>query len=134
MLLINNSDVMNVLDMRMTLDALDVAFHELAKGDAVGMGRIDLYVPSEQAAAPYYRWAVMAGGSRRDGYVCARMLSDMARWPRQHGKIRETKYAKAPGTFCGLLFLFSTQDATPVAIINDGFCNTCVSAGGQASA
>jgi len=76
-LLINNSDVMNVLDMRMTLDALDVAFHELTKGDAVGMGRIDLYVPSEQAAAPYYRWAVMAGGSRRDGYVCARMLSDM---------------------------------------------------------
>jgi hypothetical protein len=44
-LLINNSDVMNVLDMPMMLDALDVGFHELAKGDAVGMGRIDLYVP-----------------------------------------------------------------------------------------
>ena len=63
----------------------------------------------------------MAGGSRADGYVCARMLSDMASWPREHGRIRENKYAKTPGTFCGLLFLFSVQDATPVAMINDGY-------------
>src|SRR5256714_14441570 len=62
----------------------------------------------------------MTGGSRKDGYVCARMLSDMVNWPREHGKIRENKYARAPGTFCGLLFLFSTKDATPVAMINDG--------------
>lgn len=121
MLLLNNSDVMQVLDMGVTLDALDGAFHEMAKGDAVGMGRIDLYVPSSESAAPFYRWAVMTGGSRKDGYVCARMLSDMVDWPREHGKIRENKYAGAPGTFCGLLFLFSTRDAAPVAMINDGY-------------
>ena len=121
MLLINNDDVMKVLDMGLTLEALDGVFHELVAGDATGMGRIDLYVPSGQQSAPYYRWAVMAGGSRSDGYVCARMLSDMASWPRQHGKVRENKYAKAPGTFCGLLFLFSVRNATPVAMINDGF-------------
>ncbi len=62
----------------------------------------------------------MTGGSRKDGYVCARMLSDMVSWPREHGRIRENKYARAPGTFCGLLFLFSVRDATPVAMINDG--------------
>jgi alanine dehydrogenase len=121
MLLINNDDVMRVLDMRATLEALDGVFQELVKGDATGMGRIDLYVPSQQPAAPYYRSAVMAGGSRGDSYVCARMLSDMASWPREHGKIRENKYAQAPGTFCGLLFLFSIRDATPVAMINDGY-------------
>ena len=121
MLLLNNADVMKVLDMPATLSALDGVFHEMAKGDAVGMGRIDLYVPSEQKTAPYYRWAVMTGGSRKDGYVCARMLSDMASWPREHGRIRENKYARAPGTFCGLLFLFSVKDATPVAMINDGY-------------
>jgi alanine dehydrogenase len=27
---------------------------------------------------------------------------------------------RPPRTFCGLLFLFSAQDATPVAMINDG--------------
>jgi ornithine cyclodeaminase/alanine dehydrogenase-like protein (mu-crystallin family) len=48
------------------------------------------------------------------------MLSDMVAWPREHGKIRENKYARRPGTFCGLLFLFSAKDATPVAMINDG--------------
>ena len=121
MLLLNNQDVMQVLDMDVTLRALDGVFHEIVAGDATGMGRIDLYVPSAVEQAPYYRWAVMTGGSRKDGYVCARMLSDMVAWPREHGKIRENKYARAPGTFCGLLFLFSVRDATPVAMINDGY-------------
>ena len=83
MLLISNDDVKKLLDMRSTLGALDGAFEELAKGDAAGMGRIDLYVPSQGEAAPWYRWAVMTGGSRKDGYVCARMLSDMVSWPRE---------------------------------------------------
>ena len=48
------------------------------------------------------------------------MLSDMVAWPREDARTRENKYAKIPGTFCGLLFLFSSQDATPVAMINDG--------------
>lgn len=121
MLLINNSDVVKLLDMGLTLEALDGVFHEMVKGDATGLGRMDLYVPSGQTQAPYYRWAVMAGGSRGDGYVCARMLSDMVNWPREHGRIRENKYAGAPGTFCGLLFLFSVHDGTPVAMINDGY-------------
>lgn len=120
MLLINNADVAKVLDMPMCLAALDSVFQEMAIGDAAGMGRIDLYVPSGETAAPYYRWAVMAGGSKKDGYVCARMLSDMVSWPREHGHQRGNKYARAPGTYCGLLFLFSAKDATPVAMINDG--------------
>jgi len=123
MLLLNNADVAKVLDMRMCLDALDAVFQEMARGEAVGMGRIDVYVPSgapAATAAPYYRWAVMTGGSKHDGLVCARMLSDMVAWPREYGRIRENKYARAPGTFLGLLFLFSAKDATPVAMINDG--------------
>jgi alanine dehydrogenase len=121
MLLLNNADVEKVLDMPLCLAALDDVFKEMAIGDAVGMGRIDLYVPSGGTTVPYYRWAVMTGGSKKDGYVCARMLSDMVEWPRVHGRVRENKYARAPGTFLGLLFLFSTRDATPVAMINDGF-------------
>ncbi|HEY7061060.1 MAG TPA: ornithine cyclodeaminase family protein [Chloroflexota bacterium] len=120
MLLLNNADVARVLTMPMCLEALEGVFQELVAGDAVTMGRIDLYVPSGQQAAPYYRWAVMTGGSKKDRYVCARMLSDMVNWPREYGKIRENKYARQPGTFCGLLFLFSVEDATPVAMINDG--------------
>jgi alanine dehydrogenase len=120
-LLINNADVQKVLDMGVCIAALDDVFHEMARGEAVGMGRIDVYVPSGEQQAPYYRWAVMTGGSKKDALVCARMLSDMVAWPREHGRIRENKYARAPGTFLGLLFLFSAKDATPVAMINDGF-------------
>jgi alanine dehydrogenase len=119
-LMLNNADVAKVLDMPMCLAALDGLFEEMAVGDAVGMGRIDVYVPSGEKTAPYYRWAVMTGGSKKDGYVCARMLSDMVNWPREFGRLRENKYARTPGTFCGLLFLFSARDATPVAMINDG--------------
>src|SRR5207302_7496527 len=36
----------------------------------------------------------------------------------------------APGTFLGLLFLFSAKDATPVAMINDGFLQHCRVGGG----
>jgi alanine dehydrogenase len=121
LLLLNNDDVAKVLDMPLCLSALDGVFHEMAAGEAVGMGRIDVYVPSQEAAAPFYRWAVMTGGSKTDGYVCARMLSDMVDWPREHGRVRENKWAGRPGTFCGLLFLFSAKDALPLAMIKDGF-------------
>ena len=121
MLFLNNSDVEKVLDMSLCLSSLEGIFQEMARGEAVGMGRVDVYVPSGETAAPYYRWAVMTGGSKKDGYVCARMLSDMVNWPREYGRIRENKFARQPGTFCGLLFLFSAKDATPVAMINDGF-------------
>ena len=121
LLLLNNDDVAKVLDMPLCLAALDGVFQEMATGDAVGIGRIDVYVPSKETAAPYYRWAVMTGGSKKDGYVCARMLSDMVNWPRQYGRVRENKWAGQPDTFCGLLFLFSAKDAVPVAMIKDGF-------------
>ncbi|MEA2987369.1 MAG: alanine dehydrogenase [Alphaproteobacteria bacterium] len=121
MLLLDNNDVAKVLDMPLCMAALDGVFQELARGEAVGMGRIDVYVPSGETPAPYYRWAVMTGGSKKDGLVCARMLSDMVAWPREYGRVRENKYAREPGTFLGLLFLFSAKDATPVAMIKDGF-------------
>jgi len=48
------------------------------------------------------------------------MISDMVSWPIEHGQRRENKYAREPGTYCGFLLLFSTKDATPVAMMNDG--------------
>ncbi|MFQ5539634.1 MAG: ornithine cyclodeaminase family protein [Candidatus Binatia bacterium] len=120
MLLLKDDDVQRVLTMSMTLETLEVTQRDIAKGDAATMGRIDVYLP---CATPdsYYRWAVMTGGSRRDGFVVARMLSDIVSWPGEKGQQIETKHCIQPGTYCGLLFMFSAQDGMPVAFINDGF-------------
>ena len=119
MLFLNNDDIARVIDMPLCLDALESLFRELARGEAVGMGRMDMYVPSGQES-PYHRLALMVGGSRQDGYACIRIISDMVSWPMERGHRRENKYAREPGTWCGLLLLFSTRDGTPVAMMNDG--------------
>ena len=129
MLLLKDDDVQKVLTMSMTLDALDATQREIAKGDAATMGRIDVYLPCERPEG-YYRWAVMTGGSRRDGYVVARMLSDIVSWPGDEGDQRENKHCIQPGTYCGLLFMFSARDGMPVALINDGFLQHMRVAGG----
>jgi alanine dehydrogenase len=119
MLLLKDDDVRQVLTMPLTLEALDETQKEIAKGDAATMGRIDVYLPSTPAS--FYRWAVMTGGAKRDGFVVARMLSDVVSWPGKIGKQRENKHCIQPGTYCGLLFMFSTRDGMPVALINDGY-------------
>lgn len=119
MLFLNNDDVARVIDMELCLEALERLFREMATGDATGMGRMDMYLPSGQPS-PFHRLAFMAGGSRQTGYACLRIISDMVSWPMESGHRRENKYARQPGTYCGLIMLLSTRDATPVAIMNDG--------------
>jgi alanine dehydrogenase len=120
MLLLKDEDVQKILTMPMTLAALDETQKEIVKGDAATMGRIDVYLPCERPES-YYRWALMTGGARRDGYVVARMLSDIVSWPGKEGDQRENKHCIQPGTYCGLLFMFSARDGMPAALINDGF-------------
>jgi ornithine cyclodeaminase/alanine dehydrogenase-like protein (mu-crystallin family) len=44
----------------------------------------------------------------------------MVAWPLVAGRRRETKWAREPGTYCGLIFLFSTHTGEPLALIPDG--------------
>lgn len=120
MLLLDNKDVLQVLTMRDCLAALERVYAEIITGDAVGMGRMDLYTPSRGGDAPFHRWAVMPGTSAGDGYMCARILSDMVSWPTVAGKRREDKYAVQPGTWCGFVFLHSTKTGEPLAFMHDG--------------
>jgi alanine dehydrogenase len=46
------------------------------------------------------------------------------------GAVREDKYAREPGTYCGLLLLFSTHNAEPLAIMHDGILQHDRVAGG----
>lgn len=59
----------------------------------------------------------MEGACRTLGVFAIRVKSDMATWP---GGLTEEKFCVEPGTFCGLVLVFSTRNGVPLAIINDG--------------
>ncbi len=119
-LLINNDLVKRVLTMEDCIRAQEEAFKDLVTGDAVHRPRIDVYVPCEQEDG-YYRWGSMEGASKTLGIFAIRMKSDIVHWPRDgQGAWTEEKYCVKPGTYCGLVFLFSTRNGEPLAIINDG--------------
>ncbi|MDP2621433.1 MAG: ornithine cyclodeaminase family protein [Hyphomicrobiales bacterium] len=118
MLFIHNDVVETVLTMADCIDALEKAFRQIPSGGAIHRPRIDMYVPCERDDG-YYRWGTMEGAN--DGIFAIRMKSDVMTWPRDAaGNPRENKYCVQPGTFCGLIMLFSTRNGEPLALINDG--------------
>jgi ornithine cyclodeaminase/alanine dehydrogenase-like protein (mu-crystallin family) len=48
------------------------------------------------------------------------MKSDIVHWRQENGVATREKYCLRPGLFCGLIFLFSTQNGEPLALLNDG--------------
>src|SRR5579871_1232567 len=108
-LLIDNTTVANLLDMRSCLDALEVGYRDLAADNAVFRPRIDVYFPNETPDG-YYRWGTMEGASRTLGVFAIRMKSDMLTWP---DGLTEEKYCGTPGTYCGLIWLLSTRTGEP---------------------
>ena len=116
MLLINNETVAKILDMKGCLEALETGYRDLINERAVYRGRYDLFVPNDDPKL-MYRWGTMEGASRSFETFAIRMKSDMLEWP--EGKTVE-KYCIEPGTFCGVVMVFSTRNGEPLAIINDG--------------
>lgn len=116
MLLINNEAVARILDMKGCLEALEIGYRDLINERAVYRGRYDLFVPNDDPKL-MYRWGTMEGASRSFETFAIRMKSDMLEWP--EGKTVE-KYCIEPGTFCGVVMVFSTRNGEPLAIINDG--------------
>lgn len=116
MLLLSNKDVQGLLDMESCLKALEVGYEDLAVGNAVHRPRIDVWAPSNRPDS-YYRWGSMEGVCRSYGVFAIRIKSDIVSWPNGQN---ELKYCIQPGTFCGLIMLFSINNGEPLAIINDG--------------
>ena len=116
MLLINNQEVEQLFDMKSCIEALETGYDDLLKGDAVYRPRLDVWVPCERPDG-YFRWGTMEGASRKIGVFAIRMKSDIVYWP--DGKTEE-KYCMRPGTWCGLIMVFSVRNGEPLAIVNDG--------------
>lgn len=120
MLFIDNEAVRRVLTIADAIDSQDAAFRGLVDGAAIHRPRIDMYVPTGRED-DYYRWGTMEGASRDLGVFAIRMKSDVVSWPEdENGNWTEEKHCVEPGTYCGLVFLFSTRNGEPLAMINDG--------------
>lgn len=117
MLLINNQVVEQILDMKGCMEALETGYRDLINERANYRGRYDFFVPNDDPKL-MYRWGTMEGASRSFETMAIRMKSDMLEWP--EGKTVE-KYCVQPGTFCGIVMVFSTRNGEPLAIINDGY-------------
>jgi alanine dehydrogenase len=118
MIFLTNEHIQQVLDMPTCLNAMEEAYRELNEQRAGYRPRIDFYVPQEPH---YYRWGTMEGASRKLGVFAIRMKSDMLAWEEQDGFMVEDKYCIRRGTYCGLIFLLSTRNAEPLALMNDGY-------------
>ena len=120
-----NEEVEDVLNIRDCMDAIEDAYKDLAEGQAVNFpegGRMEVHTPSPGAERRRsYTWGAMAGLVRKAGVMAFRMKSDIE-YELEHpgGLLTQEKYCVEPGTYCGLVLLFSIQNAEPLAIINDG--------------
>ncbi|MEM5438651.1 ornithine cyclodeaminase family protein [Paraburkholderia diazotrophica] len=127
MLLLDNECVARLLTMRDCIDAQARAFAGLPAGASIGRPRFDTYVPTTREDG-YYRFGSVDGAT--NGILAVRLKSDVMVWPRDrdggaghsgsHRAGSEQKYCIEPGTYCGLVMLFSTENGEPLAIINDG--------------
>jgi ornithine cyclodeaminase/alanine dehydrogenase-like protein (mu-crystallin family) len=131
MLIINNEIVEELLDMQTCIDVQEEAFRGLATGGSVMRPRIDVYAPSNWEDS-YYRWGSAEGAC--NGFFAMRIKSDIMSWPKNDkGEVvNQRKFCVEPGTYCGLVYLFSTGNGEPLAIINDGVMQHMRVGGGAA--
>lgn len=117
-LFINNEVVSEVLTMEDTLAVLEESYRNLAIGEAVCRPRIDIRIPTSDPAKNY-QFGSMEGGATT-GYFAVRMKSDIIYETEYNGVITQEKYCTKPGLYCGVIYLTSTENAEPLALINDG--------------
>ena len=120
LLLLDNDDVAGVLDVGDCMAALERAYRALASGQSVERARTQMRVPLSEPDVTYC-FKSMEGALVGDGYTTLRITSDAVFEGRVDGRTRRDKLPRGEGnTYCGLIFVFSTRDLAPVAIIHDG--------------
>lgn len=120
MLFLNNDEIQQVLTIEDTLRVIEEGHRELERGELVSRPRVDIYTETSREAF-FHRWGTMEGSSKGLHRHAIRMKSDIVSW-RDHGGVRvEDKYCVEPGLFCGLIFLFDTENGAPLAIMNEGY-------------
>jgi ornithine cyclodeaminase/alanine dehydrogenase-like protein (mu-crystallin family) len=115
-LILNNDEIASVLDMPSTISALRQGYRDLADGRGAHIPLVYLYLPTGRSE-DYYRSGTTSGGTMSSAVVAVRIKSDVVSWS-EH---REGKYCIEPGTYCGLILLYSIKTGEPLAIVTDGY-------------
>ncbi len=117
--LLSNENVAQALDMETSVRALESAVREWAHGNAAAVPRHNFFAPAGREGE-VFQFGVMSGGSKNDQLYCLRILDDVLYYQREGDLLTREKYCIEPGTYCGLLLLFSTANGELLGIMPDG--------------
>lgn len=120
-MLLTSEDAEALLSMEDCLEALEIAFRDLASGDAVNRPRTDTFTRTPDADI-FYRYKSMEGMVRSLGVMALRINSERIRWPEIDGKRRQDKFQRRyPNHYVGLVLLFSIETGALLAIIKEAY-------------
>ncbi|MSP94996.1 MAG: ornithine cyclodeaminase family protein [Alphaproteobacteria bacterium] len=121
MILLTNEDVEPLLNMPDCIAAIEAAFADLGREDAVDIPRQDAIVPNKREGA-IHDLKTMSGSWPKAGIAAIRLNSDIVTSPVINGSVRRVKLAVSPpgGRYNGAVLLFSTDTGQLLAMVNDG--------------
>jgi len=118
--LISNADVERVLTMGDTLELMEEAFKEFAKGRGVSPPRTHTYMHSQNDNFSYRHKSII-GGLEKFGVFAERITSHIVGFPMVGGLKRQVKLAPTPKhRYPDLIFLFSLTTGELLSIIQGG--------------
>ena len=121
MRIISNEELRPIVGIGDVLQAYEAVLREYYQGNATARPRIDVIAPTS-TPGHFYQWGTMEGLSRHFGIFVTRMKSDVAYFvEKADGSRTQEKFNTRPGLYCGLLWVFSIETGTPLAIIQDGY-------------
>lgn len=124
---IDNDAQQRLLRVEDAMDAIEDAYREWDAGQATIGPKTNMYVYNDDDTR--YGFSIIHGGIKNTGIVAMRIKSDFHRNAFDRLAIPEggsvptslSKGAGREGRFCGLVYLFSARNGSPLAILNDGY-------------
>jgi ornithine cyclodeaminase/alanine dehydrogenase-like protein (mu-crystallin family) len=126
-LFIDNDVQQRVLTTKGAMDAIEDAYREWDAGQATIGPKTNLYIYNDDDTR--YGFSIIHGGAKKIGIVAMRVKSDFHHNAFDRMQVGEgqslptsaSKGAGGEGKFCGLVYLFSSRNGAPLAILNDGY-------------
>jgi ornithine cyclodeaminase/alanine dehydrogenase-like protein (mu-crystallin family) len=118
-LLLSNEEIESIIEMPACIEALEAAYADVSARRAVNRPRSDVFAPHAHPDA-YYLFKTFEGLLPSAGVVALRINSNVKTWTKRGGQLQRDKLPLAGGRWVGLVMLFSTETAEPLAIFPDG--------------